>query len=108
MPGRVTQDGWVLAKSSEKLWSTEGGNGQPLQYTLHENLMNCIKSQKIWHQKMRPLGLKVSNMLLEKGRKELLTAPEWMKQLDQSGYDAQLWMCLVMKVKSDAVKNNIR
>ena len=30
-----------------------------------------------------------------------------MKQLDQSGYDAQLWMCLVMKVKSDAVKNNI-
>ena len=31
-----------------------------------------------------------------------------MKQLGQSGYDAQLWMCLVMKVKSDAVKNNIR
>ena len=31
-----------------------------------------------------------------------------MKQLGQSGYDAQLRMCLVMKVKSDAVKNNIR
>ena len=25
----------------------------------------------------------------------------------QSGNDAQLWMCLVKKVKSDAVKNNI-
>ena len=24
----------------------------------------------------------------------------------QSGNDAQLWMCLVMKIKSDAVKNN--
>jgi len=28
-------------------------------------------------------------------------------QLRQSGNDAQLWMCLVAKVKSDAVKNNI-
>ena len=24
----------------------------------------------------------------------------------QSGKDAQLWMCLVVKVKSDAIKNN--
>ena len=30
-----------------------------------------------------------------------------MKWLGQSGNDAQLWMCLVVKVKSDAVKNNI-
>ena len=30
-----------------------------------------------------------------------------MKQLGQSGYDAQLWMCLVMKVKSDAARNSI-
>ena len=34
-------------------------------------------------------------------------APERMKLLDQSRNDAQLWMCLVVKVKSDAVKNNI-
>ena len=27
-----------------------------------------------------------------------------MKQLGQSGYDAQLWMCLVMEIKSDAAK----
>ena len=50
---------------------------------------------------------KVSNMLLEKNREELLIAPERMKCLGQSVNDAQLWMCLVMKVKSDAVKNNI-
>ena len=34
-------------------------------------------------------------------------APEKMKRLSQSENDAQLWICLVMKVKSNAVKNNI-
>ena len=40
------------------------------------------------------------------------TAEEWrnsserMKRLGQSGNNAQLWMCLVVKVKSQAVKNN--
>ena len=33
-------------------------------------------------------------------------APERMKRLGQSRNDVQLWMCLVVKVKSDAVKNN--
>jgi len=33
-------------------------------------------------------------------------APEGMKRLSQSGDNTQLWMCLVVKVKSDAVKNN--
>ena len=47
------------------------------------------------------------NVLLEKTRGQLLLAPERLKQLSQSGSDAQLWMCLVVKVKSDAVKNNI-
>ena len=46
-------------------------------------------------------------MLLQKGRGQLLTAPERIKQLGQSGNDAQLWMCLVVKTKSDVVKNNI-
>ena len=36
-----------------------------------------------------------------------LIAPVRMKQLSQSGNGAQLWMCLVVKVKPDAVKNNI-
>ena len=34
-------------------------------------------------------------------------APEGVKRLRQSGSDAQLWICLVVKVKSDALKNNI-
>jgi len=38
---------------------------------------------------------------------DLLIAPERMKWLGQSGNDVQLWMCLVVKVKTEAVKNNI-
>ena len=46
-------------------------------------------------------------MLIGKSRGQLLIAPERMKRLDQSRNNAQLWMCLVVKVKSNAVKNNI-
>ena len=48
----------------------------------------------------------MSSLLLGKSRGQLLTAPEKMKWLGQSGNDAQLWMCLV-EVKPDAIKNNI-
>ena len=44
----------------------------------------------------------MSNVLLGKSRE---IAPE--RELGQSGNIAQLCMCLVVKVKSDAVKNNI-
>ena len=33
--------------------------------------------------------------------------PEGMKRLSQSGNNAQLWMCLVVKVKSNAARNII-
>ena len=56
--------------------------------------------------KDEPPDWKVSHMLLEKSRGQLLIASERMKQLGQSGYDVQLWMCLVVKVKYNAVKNN--
>ena len=54
-----------------------------------------------------PPGWKVSNMLLGKSRGQLLIVPERVKQLCQSGNDTQSWMFLVVKVKSDAVKNDI-
>ena len=46
-------------------------------------------------------------MLLGKTRRQLLITPEKIKQLGQSRSNAQLWMCLVVKVKSDTVKSNI-
>jgi len=43
-------------------------------------------------------------MLLEKSGE---IAQERMKRLRQSENTTQLWMCLVMQVKSDAVKNSV-
>ena len=37
----------------------------------------------------------------------MLISPERMKRLDQSRNDTQLWLYLVVKVKSNVVKNNI-
>ena len=57
---------------------------------------------------MSPPGWKVSHMVLEKSGGQLLIAPERMKQLDQSRNDTQWWMCLVVKLKCKAIKNNIK
>jgi len=46
MPHRATQDGQVMADSSDKTWSTREGNGKPLQYSCLENTMNSMKMQK--------------------------------------------------------------
>jgi len=46
----------------------------------------------------------VSNILLGKSGE---IAPERMKRLDQRRNDTQLWISLVVKVKSDGIKNNI-
>ena len=43
-------------------------------------------------------------MLLEKDEE---ITPERTKRQNQNENNAQLWMWLVMEVKSDAVKNNI-
>ena len=43
-------------------------------------------------------------MLVEKSGE---ITPEGMKRLNQSGNKAPLWMCLVVKVKSGAVKNSV-
>ena len=45
MPCRATQDG-VMVESSDKMWSTGGGNGKPLQYSCLENPMNSMKREK--------------------------------------------------------------
>ena len=46
MPCRATQVGWVMVESSDKTWSTGGGDGKPLQYSYLENSMNSMKRQK--------------------------------------------------------------
>ena len=46
MPGRATQDGWIMSESSDKTWSTGEGNGKPCQYSCLENPMYSMKRQK--------------------------------------------------------------
>ena len=63
--------------------------------------MNSMKRQKDMTLEDEPPR---SSMLL---RNSVETAPERMERLGQSRNNAQLWMCLVVRVKPDAVKSNI-
>ena len=42
----ATQDGQVMGKRSDRMWSTGEGNGKPFQYSCLENPMNSMKMQK--------------------------------------------------------------
>ena len=49
MPCKATGHGGderVMVESSDKTWSSGGGNGKPLQYSCFENPMNSMKGQK--------------------------------------------------------------
>ena len=81
------------------MWSTGEGNGKPLQYSCLENSMNIMKRQKEMTLKDEAPSTVGVQILLGKSRE--------MKMLSQSGNDTQLWLYLVMKVKSYAVKNAI-
>ena len=65
------------------------------------------KQQKDMTPEDDPPGQKVSNMLLGKSGGQLLIVPEGMKRQGHSGNDVQLWVCLMVKVKSNTIKNNI-
>ena len=95
------------SERSDKTWSTAGRNGKPLQYSCCENPINSMKRQKDMTPEDEPLKSEVSNMLQKKSGGQLLIALERMKLLRQNRNDTQLCMCLVVKVKSSAVKNSI-
>ena len=67
--------------------------------------MNSMKRQKdrILKDEL-PRSAGVPNMLLKK-RGEMI--PDRIKRQSQSKNNTQLWMCLVVEVKSDAVKSHI-
>ena len=55
----ATQDGRVMVKRSDTMWSTGEGNGKPLQYSCLENPMNSMKRQndRILKEELpRPVG----------------------------------------------------
>ena len=45
MPCGATQDSRVMVESSDEMWSTGEGNGEPLQYYCLENPISSMKRQ---------------------------------------------------------------
>ena len=82
------------------------GNGKPLQYPCLEDAMKSMKRQKdiTLEDECPPLPPPRACMLL---RKTVEIAPERMERLGQSRNNAQFRMCLVVRVKPNAVKSNI-
>ena len=76
MQGHPRQIG--SGKSSNKMWSTGEGKGNPLQYSFLENPTDSMKTQKDMTMEDKP-AWKVSSMLLGKSGGQLLIAPGKMK-----------------------------
>ena len=86
MPCRATQDEWVTAESSGKIWYTGEDNAKSLQYSCLKNPMNSMKRQK---------DMILKDELLRSGGAQYATGeitPERMKRWSQSENNAQLWM----------------
>ena len=52
----ATQDGRVMVERSDRMWSTEEGNGKPLQYSCLENLMKRQKDRPLKEELPRLVG----------------------------------------------------
>ena len=89
MPGRVTQDGWVMVENSDKMWFTGEGNGKPLHYSCLDNPMSNMNRQKdrtLKDELLRSVGVKYD------------TGAQWRnnsrknKGMEQNKNNTQLWM----------------
>ena len=69
--------------------------------------MNNMKRQNAMTLEDEPPRSEDVQHATGKSRGQLLIAPERMKMLSQSKNCAQLLMCLVVKIMSSAIKNNI-
>ena len=85
----ATQDGQVMVDRSDRMWSTEEGNGKPLQYSCLENPMNSMKLQKY-----RTLKDELPRLV----GAQYATGDQWRNNsrnnegMDQSKNNTQLWM----------------
>ena len=98
-------------KSSDKMWSTGEGNGNPLQYSCLESPKGSMKRQKDMSLKdeTTPLPPRSEGVQYATGEvwRAITNSSRKNEEVRPSRNGTQLWMCLVVKVKSDAAKNNI-
>ena len=101
---RATQDGQVMVESSDKMWSTGGGNGKSLQYSCLENPMNSMKRQK---------DMVLKDELPRSVGAQYATGDQWRNNsrkneaMESKQNNTQLWIGLVIEARSDGVKSNI-
>ena len=82
----ATQDGWVMVKRLDRMWSTGEENDKPLQYSCLENPMNSMKKQnnRILNEELpRSVGAQYATGEI---------TPERKKGWSQSKNNTQLWM----------------
>ena len=104
---RASQDEQVTVENFDKTWATGGGNSKPLQYTYCETLTNCIKGQKDMMPKdesPRSEGVQYApgeeqRRTTNSSRNNEVARPKWKQ--------CSVWMCLIMKERSNAAKNSI-
>ena len=80
-------------------WSTGEGNGEPLQRSCPENPRNRVKRQK---GRWTPKSVGAQQATGDQWR----NSPKKNGEMEPKPNNTQLWMWLVMEVKSDAVKRN--
>ena len=94
-----------MVERSDKMWSSGEGDGKSLQYASLENPMNSRTRQKdrtLKDELPRSVDAQHSPLEISGG-----TTPERMKRRSQSKNIIQLCMCLVIEIRSDAVKSSI-
>ena len=104
MPCRADQNGQVIIESSDKIWSSGERNGKPLQYSCLENPTKTMKMQKDKTLKDEPSGSVGAQYCTGEQQRSSSGKNEEAEPKQQRH---PLWMCPVVKVKSEAVKNNI-
>ena len=85
---RATQDRRVMVERSDRMWSTGGGNGKPLQYSCLENPVNSMKRQNdrtLKEELPRSVGAQYAAEISGE------ITPERMKGWSQSKNNTQLW-----------------
>ena len=83
MPCGATQDGWVMAERSDRMWSTGEGNGKPLHYSCLKNPMNSMKRQK--HRTLREELPRLVGVQYAEGNEGMEPKQEQYPVLDVTG-----------------------
>ena len=93
MPCRATRDGRVIVESSDKTQSAEGENGNPLQNSCLENLIDSMKRQKgmtpedepIRSEEFQNITGEEQRAITTSSRSNEMAGPKWKRRLVSGG-----------------------